>query len=185
MSLLRLTLVLAVLTPVAFAQVGGVAASSDRDLSFFGSVGRTEAKAPETGAAKARTEPKVSSRADILALPGAGILPARTFPAGNGFSKIQSRGRGLDFTFNDARFADAITEISNTFDVVISYAGDPDRRVIGRYGNIRSPGQLLALLTDMTDLVVVVTQRGFIIQQLDSSRIPTLNLDDVIEVGGH
>lgn len=173
----RIAIVLAVLLPLACAQ------AQDRDLSSFGSTAtaaeeKVPAKAPQS------SQPKVLSKADLLAPPSASLLPARTFPAGNGYAKIQSRGRGLDFTFNDARFADAITEISKTFDCVISYAGDPDRRIVGRYGNIRSAGQLLALLTDMSDLVVVVTQRGYIIQQLDSARIPTLKLDDVLLPSG-
>ena len=175
MNLFRLSLACAVLLPLARAE--------DRDLSSFGSPTTPPALAktlvaPQT---KVATEPKVSSRADLLAPPTASVLPPRTFSAGNGYAKIQSRGRGLDFTFNDARFADAITEISRTFDCVISYAGDPERRVIGRFGNIRSAGQLLALMTDMTDLVVVVTQRGYIIQQLDSARIPTLKLEQVLD----
>lgn len=175
----------AILAGSVFAQ------TRDRDLSSFGAAERQSAieaavaaqqRASESGKAQQPTAPKVATREELLRPPSQGgdLLPARTFQTGDGFARIQRRGRGLDFTFNDSPFEEAIAEISRTFDVVITYAGDPDRRIIGRYGNIRTAGELLALLTDMTDLIVVVTQRGFIVQQVDSPRLPTLKLDDVL-----
>ncbi len=150
----------------------------DRDLSTEGTPAPVQPEKPVAPKQEAQAA-KVSSKADLLAPM---LMPARTFQNGNGFTRIAKRGRGLEFHFTAAKMNEVVREIAKVFDCVVVYAGDPERTLTDNYVNITSAAQLLSLITDMTDLVVVYTQRGFIIQQLDSPTIAEVKFSDVVEM---